>query len=150
MCSGESRSPTIVERFAFRGFHGRRAVCDLEIVPLRDGRTLVIATERANNPGTSITNVAEHLASHVCDRFGIEPDKLVWVEHYGYPRSGSQRERTYDLVTFERRPPEYIAWSPSVLSGHPDGWPGYFGEPEWRPMRPEDWQSLGVQPRQGW
>ena len=135
-------------RFAYRGFHGRRAFCDLEVIPLSDGRTLVIATERADNPGTSVTNVAEHLASFVCDRFEIKPDTLVWVEHCGYPDPvNPKRRREYDLVTFERRQPETIRWSAVVLRCHPDGWPGYFEEPDWRPMREEDWQELNLEVR---
>lgn len=37
----------------------------------------MIATEVKDDPGSSVTNVAEHLASHVCDRFGIDPDRLA-------------------------------------------------------------------------
>jgi len=136
-----------IARFEFRGFQGRPAVCQLEIIQLQDGRTTVIATEREDNPGTSVTNVAEHLASHVCDCFGIEPEKLVWIEHYGYPAHGSDRQRTYDLVTFSRRAPETIVWSQSVLRYKPHGWPGHFADPVWRPMKGSDWLALGVAPR---
>ena len=134
----------VVDRFEFRGFHGRTAHCRLEIIPLGDGRTVVIATELEDNTGTSVTNVAEHLASLVCDRFGIMPEKLVWIEHYGY---GSERERSFDLVTFDRLKPERIAWAPSILRSKPDGWPGYFEEPEWRPMNDSNWRELGLEPR---
>jgi hypothetical protein len=137
-----------IEGFEYRGFHGCKCSCDLEIVERSDGRTLVITTEREDNPGTSITNVAEHLASYVCDCFGIEPEKLIWIEHYGYPDPlHPKRPRTYDLVTFERQPPEQILWSPAVLSSKPDGWPGYFDEPEWQPMEEETWREFGIEPR---
>lgn len=74
-----------ISRFEFRGFHGKLAICRLEILQLQDGRTVVIATEREDSPGTSVTNVAEYLASHVCDCFSIEPEKLVWIDYYGCP-----------------------------------------------------------------
>jgi hypothetical protein len=107
----------------------------------------VIATELQDNPGTSITNIAEHLASHVCERFAIDPDKLVWIETYGYPAPGD-RERTYDRVTFTRRTqPERTIWFPTVTRSQPDGWPGYFAEPDWRIMSDGDWRSLGLEPR---
>jgi hypothetical protein len=142
-------NPRKIDQFRFRGFHGCQCVCDLEIIPIADGRTVVIATEREDNSGTSVTNVAEHLASFVCDSFGIDPEKLVWIEHYGYPSALSpQRPREYDLVTFQRRAPEQIRWAPSVLRMHPDGWPGYFDEPAWRPMQEDDWRGLGIEPRQ--
>lgn len=137
-----------IERFEYRGFHGCQCICDLEIIPVPDGRTVVIATEREDNPGTSVTNVAEHMASFVCDRFGIEPVQLVWVEHYGYPDPvNPKRLREYDLVTFQRRAPERIRWSDAVLRSKPDGWPGYLEEPQWRPMKEEDWRELGLEPR---
>jgi hypothetical protein len=61
----------LFERFQYRGFYGCPSVCSLEILRLADGRAAVIATELDDNPGTSVTNVAEHLASEVCDRFAI-------------------------------------------------------------------------------
>lgn len=136
------------DRFEYRGFHGCRCICSLEMLFLHDGRIAVIATELEDNPGTSITNVAEHLASEACDRFDIDPDNLVWIETYGYPASGpGERQRTYDLVTFARCKPESIRWSPAVRATHPDGWPGYFEDPVWRPMQDEDWRALGLSPR---
>ncbi len=137
-----------IERFEYRGFRGCQSFCDLEIIPVKDGRTVAIAIEREDNRGTSVTNVAEHLASYVCDRFRIDPEKLVWIEHYGYPDPvNPKRPREYDIVTFERREPERIRWSDTVLRANPYGWPGYFQDPVWRPMREEDWNALGLEPR---
>src|SRR5438552_13682293 len=92
----------VVDRYRFRGFHGCDAWCALEILEGKDGKTVVIATEVKDNPGTSITNAAEHLAYWVCIEFSIDTSKLVWIEHYGYPAPGDWRRhpRTYDLVTF--------------------------------------------------
>jgi len=138
----------VLDRFRYRGFHGNEAWCALEILPLADGRTVVIATETADNPGTSVTNVAEHLASEVCDRFGIDPATLVWIEYYGYPSAVHPKEpRTYEQVTFTRRPRDDVRWSDAVNRHHPDGWPGYFVEPEWREMGDDDWRALGLPPR---
>jgi hypothetical protein len=38
-----------IECFEFRGFHGCRCVCDLELLPISDGRTVVIATDEGSN-----------------------------------------------------------------------------------------------------
>lgn len=62
--------------------------CDIEIYG-----ALVIVTELKDNPGTSITNWAEHLATKICRDNNIDMKSLVWVEHYP--------EEDYDLVTFE-------------------------------------------------
>jgi hypothetical protein len=137
--------PVLLDRFEYRGLNGRPAWCRLELIPLSGGRTVAIATEMIDNPGTSITNAAEYLASFVCDCFEIDPDKLVWIEHYGY---GGRHDRTYDLVTFRRRPTEMIRWAKAVLRYHASGWPGHFEEPQWRPMCDEDWRDLGLPPRQ--
>jgi hypothetical protein len=138
----------LLEHFQYRGFHGCPCVCSLEILRLADGRTAVIATELEDNPGTSVTNVAGHLASEVCDRFGIDPKNLVWIEHYGYAGSlEGTRERTYDRVTLQFREPDRIRWAPSVSRHKPDGWPGYFEEPQWRPMKEADWRELGLPPK---
>lgn len=86
---------------------------------------MVIATELSDNPGVSVTNFAEGLATLVCRRFSIDPEKLIWIEHYpadlcpicaGSGKSkpgttcracngrGTRREAaTYDLVTFTVR-----------------------------------------------
>ena len=125
----------VVDRYHFRGFHGCDACCALEILKGKDGRTVVIATEVKDSPGTSITNACEHLAYWVCVEFSIDPSQLVWVEHYGYPAPGDskRRPRTYDLVTFEIVPPGHDA---------------VFAQPRWRPMRDADWAALGLEPRQ--
>jgi len=143
-----------IERFTFSGFHGRPAACGLERIDLADGRVVVIAIELPDNPGVSVTNFAELLATMVCHRFGINPVKLVWIEHYppdpcpicngagrqrgdrlcgGCRGSGRRRERgTYDLVTFA-----------TVARGHSL----MFDDPKWRPMQEADWKAIGLEPR---
>ena len=124
----------VIDRFRFRGLHGCESWCKLEIVPVRDGRTVVTATEEKDNPGTSVTNMAEHLAYWVCIEFSIDPSRLVWIEHYGYPSAFEKgNPRSYDLVNFTILPPGHDA---------------VFAEPTWRPMTDADWQALGLAPRQ--
>lgn len=118
-----------VPYFEFKGLHGRRAECGLEIHYLADGRVLVIAIEISGNPGASVTNAAELLAEQVCRTFSIFPAKLVWAEHYGYGTPGVTRG--FDLVTFNL----YTSRA-------------YLREPSWRPMRDEDWRALGLEPRE--
>jgi hypothetical protein len=136
MCQKDAHAPLterlLIERFEYEGFHGYPSACTLELIPLDDGRTFVIATETEENHGTSVTNIAEHLATFVCRTFGIEPEKLVWVEHYGYA-STAFPERTFDIVTFRPLP-----MSNSAL---------FFAEPHWRVMTDADWHQLGQAPR---
>ena len=81
--------------YNYTGFYGSYSICDLEII-----KNLVIATEIPENEGTSITNIAEHLATQVCQEFDIDPKHLIWIEHY--PQRGERKEypESYDLVQF--------------------------------------------------
>ena len=82
--------------FLYRGFHACPSYCWLRIYTT-PGRSIVLATEMHDNPGTSITNAAERLAMEVTRTFGLALDALTWVEHY--PERPSLTE-TFDLVTF--------------------------------------------------
>jgi hypothetical protein len=139
----EIRQPMVLDFFEYPGFHGCRSWCDLELIPLADGWTAVIATERAGNPGTSVTNIAEHLASFVCNHFGIDPDRLVWIEHYAYA-STTFPERTFDLVTFVRLPPGSVSWSVPPGETLSREVPAHFHQPHWRVMTDADWRDLGL------
>lgn len=137
--------------FDFAGLHGMPARCGLEIIPLFDGRTVVICTELSDNPGVSVTNFAEELAMLVCAGWNIHPERLVWIEHYpadpcpvcngtgrrekGFScrtcdgRGKRRGAATYDLVTF-------------TVTKVQNQW--ILSEPQWRPMREEDWRGLGI------
>lgn len=138
--------PTVFDCFAYSGFHGCRSICDLELITLSDGRTVAIVTERADNPGTSITNIAEHLASWVCNQFQIDPDRLVWIEHYGFA-STPIAERTFDLVKFSRLPAGRMAWSMPPGETLLRQTPAHFHRPRWRTMTDPDWHDLDLPPR---
>ena len=64
-------------RYEYTGFFGCQCQCNLEIYG-----NLVICSEREDNGGTSITNMAEHLATDICKQFDISPNQLIWIEHY--------------------------------------------------------------------
>jgi hypothetical protein len=82
----------------------------------------------------SITNAAEFVATAVCRELGINPVRLVWVEHYGYPSPVTpERPRTYDRVSFGRILPP----ASELL----------LRKPVWQVMQPADWQELGLDAR---
>jgi hypothetical protein len=83
------RHEWIVEQcpaFQFRGPTGTLAIADLSIVTCDGSVPVVVATERDDNPGISITNGAEQLAAQVLTRLfpervgEKEPFRLV-VHH---------------------------------------------------------------------
>ncbi len=120
-------------RFGYLDHNGKAACCWIEAIALKDRRVAVFATERADNPGMSITNAIELLAAAVCKLLHISPSDLVLIEHYD-PRSYHDMERaeTFDLITFE--------------STGPDG-NAAFASPSWRRMTVIDWLDLGIAPR---
>ena len=92
--------------YAYPSNFGGDAKCDLEII--RGGTTtLVICTELNDNPGTSITNFAEGLATLVCQADAtIDPRHLIWIEHYPERMAGRWQDpfpETWDVVTFQER-----------------------------------------------
>ena len=85
-------------RFEYEGYHG----CQSHCLILRKGN-VVVCTEAPDNEGTSVTNCAEVIASKVCLEYGINPDELIWIEHYIHPfeDSGLPQE-TFDRCEFQR------------------------------------------------
>jgi hypothetical protein len=75
--------------------YGRNSVCKLAVYCREDNtekKWLVIATEIDSNPGPSITNSIEALASCISDYSpGGDFEKFVLIENYG---------NTHDHVTF--------------------------------------------------
>jgi hypothetical protein len=97
----------------------RAALFDLEVIwDETAARAVCIVTERADNPGASVTNAARALFNAVCAAYTLDPRCTVWIEHYP-----ARVPADYDLVTF----------------------PGNGGEPSWRDMTAEDWGELGLE-----
>ena len=92
----EGGSP-IGEVYHYKGYHGCSSKCELNIY-VRGDRAVVMFTELPDNPGTSVTNMIEVLATQVyherLKRYPIE--NIQFVECY--PKSPSQLVSTYDLV----------------------------------------------------
>ena len=68
--------------FDYHGLSNIPSRCHLRIYGHPDQPVLVVATEFPDNPGTSITNSLPGLMDDVCAAFDIDPDMLLWVEHY--------------------------------------------------------------------
>lgn len=88
--------------FQYPGYFGTKSFCMIEVLRKGDRKAVVIATEHADNPGTSITNRVEEIASRVCAQYLINPADLVWIEHY--PERGDRRDplpEVFDRVTFK-------------------------------------------------
>jgi hypothetical protein len=89
--------------YTYQGFHGCESVCRIHIYDLEHA-TVVLATECRETYDTSITNMAEYLATMVCAEYEILPDRLRWIAHY--PRKPWERSDVseFDLVRFTVAP----------------------------------------------
>jgi hypothetical protein len=85
-------------RYDYRGFWNCDSRCDIEAHRRTDGKYVFVATELPGNPGTSVTNFAEHLATAMRGQYGLKPDQVIWIEHY--PEAKGRRKEDFDLVQF--------------------------------------------------
>jgi hypothetical protein len=110
--------------FNYKGFWGCASKCRIRIYRNGD-KDIIIATELPDNPGTSVTNFAEHLAKLVVLKFKLNLCRLVWIEHY--PADRLYKEN-YSRVQF-------------TLSVRDDG--GFeFSAPEWSHLTKEEVEKL--------
>ncbi|HMA33488.1 MAG TPA: hypothetical protein VKY74_03325 [Chloroflexia bacterium] len=90
------------ERYHYQGGVGFASWCYLQVYRgAGDDVVVVVCSEDPQNPGTAITNWAEHLAYAIWREEG-QPRYFCWIEHY--PESTHPGdEATCDLVQFRRR-----------------------------------------------
>ena len=84
-------------RYNYKGYND----CDCHCYLMVAG-SAVLCTQTHDNHGTSITNMAETLATRVCREWNIPFASLVWIEHYErdeYDKRNGLKE-TFDLVEF--------------------------------------------------
>src|SRR5947209_6056123 len=93
---------TRAERYHYKGGVGFPPWCYLHIYHAAvDDVAVVVCWEDPQNPGTSVTNWAAHLASAIWREEGC-PRYFCWIEHYPeatHPGDGA----TCDLVQFYQR-----------------------------------------------
>ena len=85
-------------RYHYKGFWGCDSCCDIEAHRRGDGKYVFIATELPDNPGTSVTNCAGHLATAMRRQYGLDAEEVIWIEHY--PEAKHRRKEDFDLVRF--------------------------------------------------
>lgn len=89
------------DAFSYPGLFGRPVVTDLVILNDGAGR-VVIATERSDNPGASITNTIEALAATLMSETGWMLGDFTLIEHYPAYRYGENLGLSLSQVHFER------------------------------------------------
>ncbi len=84
-------------RYNYKGFWSD-SYCDIEVHQRSDGKYVFVATELPDNPGTSVTNYAEQLATAMRTQYALKPGDVIWIEHY--PEAKDRRKEDFDLVRF--------------------------------------------------
>lgn len=115
--------------FPYLGYHGCPSKCHIRIFEPEDKQKpyVVIATELEDNPGTSITNAAERIATAVWHLLERPVNGMLWVEHYrdrAFIGGRPQAKEEFDIVEFQS-----------------DRWMG-LKNPRWRPSCKEEVESL--------
>jgi hypothetical protein len=92
------------EIYHFPGLWETPSLCGLKIARHPE-RHVVVATDLWDqNPGSSVTEVCAALADRLCAERGLDPERLLFIEHS--PETGSKLEiyhETFDRVEFDRR-----------------------------------------------
>jgi hypothetical protein len=112
----------------FNEAHPIPSICHLRLLQGEDSHAVAILTERADNPGKSVTNAATEVASRIVADFGLDPTITTFIEHYtqeSYSLQDGELWETYDLMTF--------TWSEKVAT-----------MVEWRRLQPQELAELGV------
>jgi hypothetical protein len=97
-------------------------VCEVDKAEA-SGLTVVMVSELpcGQNPGMSITNAAETIATFVCRRFDIPHDKLIYLEHWPVNayETGRKEQASFDMVVFRSQN-------------------GALHNPHWRPLTDDE------------
>lgn len=92
------------EILVYRPWTGVEARCRVRIFR-RSNCAVVIVSEVPDNPGMSVTNPAEVIATQVVRESGLDPRTTLWIEHYPDRKRPAQHDpvfqETWDLVTFQ-------------------------------------------------
>lgn len=82
-------------RLHFKAVNGFPSSCDLTIL-----KTLQLVVASETGEGMSVTNAAELIATEVVKRYGFDPRRMLFIEHYPLSVRPLPFGESYNLVTF--------------------------------------------------
>ncbi len=103
--------------YHFKGAWDVPSFCGLKIIKKVE-KVVVIATDLYDhNPGSSVTSWAKELATELIQKFKIDPQKLVFIEHLPDRKSNLEfLQETFHLVSFEWSGDKFINSSWAKIS----------------------------------
>lgn len=91
------------ETFNYKGLWDVDSLCGLRIFDYHDKHVVVVSELYRENPGTSITQAACLLVAQICEKFKLNPEKLIYIEHNPDMHSKlSFYDEEFFEVTFDR------------------------------------------------
>ena len=131
----EYNKPMEKIHYKYEGYHKCKSQCYIQMKRRENGSALVIATEDLEQTGTSITNRAEHIATHICIKNDIDPSRMLWIEHYPptKPKSWTFSNHTYNLISFRISIAGKFNRHPITKESNPE----FLSNPEWQHLTKE-------------
>ena len=108
-----------IHRFKKYPEHPIEAKCRYRVYRSDSGTVVIVATELPDNPGVSVTNWAEYLATEFRWLHMTQGEALIWIEHY------PGRPSKYDpsMMIDEKFDRVLMRWNGTS-----------YEEPEWKPF----------------
>ena len=104
-------------RLEFKAENGYPSACNITI-----HRSLQLVVAEQTGEGQSVTNACEVIATEVVRRYGIDPKRMLFIEHYPAEQRPTDGE-SFDLVSFR--------------------WDGKrFWNPDWRHLPPVEFHGI--------
>ena len=88
-------------------FENNYSKCHLRVFETPGQISIVIVTELAGNPGTTIINAAGYLAAMIYERIDHPLDKMIWFEHHRAGEGSVEGAESFDRVLFGTSPPVF-------------------------------------------
>lgn len=103
-------------RYRFVGPFYSESLCRIDIFAIDTTHPIVVLTELKDNPGTSVTNAFERLATEIYSRYlhplGIERGDVTWLEHVerkcGFRETWDEVSLTYEEESGVFSTPKWI------------------------------------------
>ena len=100
-------------RLEFKAENGYPSACNITI-----HRAIQLVVAEETGEGQSVTNACEFIATEVVKRYDVDPERMLFIEHYPAAQRPTYGE-SFDLVTFR--------------------WDGKrFWNPDWRHLPPHE------------
>jgi len=128
--------------YQYHGFWRPGGVCRIRVYEEENRPPVVLCSELPENTNTSITNMAEYLATeiiraHFPHRFEAVEEPIIWIEYYGFLYGESTA--SYARVSFD-------SYRPSLVTNGCGNPRLRIGRPHWQHLRRQDVEVLIQQP----